>query len=78
MSYDLWFSLPKERAFIGDAYREYAAGMPMTRRVDETRLLCENLNTGVYCAFDYTEPTAEQPADTSGAAITGLAFNQVG
>src|SRR5689334_15215566 len=74
MSYDLLFYAPKGRTFGRQAWSEYAAGMPLTRWTDETRVLYENLNTGVYCAFDYSEPVAAEP-DARNATDTGLGFN---
>jgi hypothetical protein len=75
MSYDLWFSAPQGRTLGAEAWRAYAARMPKTRWVDETRLLYENLDTGVYCAFDYTEPASDSVEDETGTTDTGLAFN---
>ena len=48
--------------------------MPLTRWVDSERLFYENVQTGVYCAFDYSEPASDSIA-TETASGTALSFN---
>ena len=76
MSYDLWFHASDGQTLTRAAWEAYAATMPLTRWADETRLLYENVNTGVYCGFDWTAAAESDDEQVrSDAQATPLAFN---
>jgi hypothetical protein len=58
-------------ALEAKAWRAYAARMPKTRWVDDTRVVFVKLDTGVSCAFDYTELASDSLEDETGTTDTG-------